>query len=188
MQTLRFLALVAIAGAAAGPVTAQVSVGAAGVYASLNGTDFNATDAGFGLDAQVRFPLGATASIGFGGQRTSHGLRGALNNVAVTGVFAEPRLTLQTAASVKAYLLARGGYLHESYSEPGFDAKANGYYVGGGAGLLIAARPRVAVDLSILFGSVSFGEATINGSKVSNSSVNGTAIVLRAGILFGLGK
>ncbi|MGH9894599.1 MAG: hypothetical protein ACREA0_21995 [bacterium] len=188
MRALRALAIVAAAGVVATPAVAQVSIGAAGLYASLNGSDFDGTDAGFGLDAQVRFPIGSSASLGFGGQWTSHGVQGATNNLTVLGVFGEPRFMFTTAGSVKPYLMARGGYVRESFSESGFDASASGYYVGGGGGLVLAAGSSLTVDLAVFLNTVSFGDVTVNGSKVSNSNTSGSALVVRAGIVIGLGK
>jgi len=192
MRALRVAVLVAgVAGVAvvAPPAVAQVSIGAAGLYASINGSDFDGTDAGFGLDAQVRFPLGTGFSLGIGGQWTTHGIQGTSDNLGVLGVFGEPRYVFTTTSeTLKPYLAARGGYLHESFSGGGIDASASGYFVGGGGGLVISVGPTVSVDLAVLWTTVSFGDATVNGSKVSNSNTSGSALAIRGGVLIGLGK
>jgi hypothetical protein len=188
MSVLKMAALVGLAGLAAGPVAAQISLGAGGVYATFKGTDFNETDPGFGFDAQIRFPIGPSASLGLGGQRTSHGLSGVVHNLTVLGIFAEPRVTFATGGSARPYLMARGGYLHDSYAEPGFDTKANGYFVGGGAGLLVRAGPSFDIDLAVFFDSASLGDYTANGTPQPDTGTKGGLLVLRGGILFGLGK
>ncbi|HXI19880.1 MAG TPA: hypothetical protein VNH46_02270 [Gemmatimonadales bacterium] len=186
MIAFRVAALVGLAGVAAGSATAQVSIGAAGLYVAFKGADFTDTDAGFGLDAQVRLPLGRMVSLGLGGQRTSHGLVGGVNSVGVLGLFAEPRVTFTTGGSARPYLMARGAYVHLSAN--GFDAKTNGYSVGGGAGLLVRAGPRVDVDVSVLLGAISLGDYTAAGVSQPGTSAKGGVVVLRGGLLFRLGQ
>ncbi|HXI19881.1 MAG TPA: hypothetical protein VNH46_02275 [Gemmatimonadales bacterium] len=158
------------------------------MYASLSGSDFDGTDAGFGLDGQVRFPLASSFTLGLGGQFTSHGLQGLSDNLKVLGIFAEPRLMFATPGSLKPYLAARGGYLHESVSSGGSSASASGWYAGGGGGLLIAVGPMVSVDLGALFSTASFGDFSVNGTSVANTSTSGTVLSVRGGILVQLGK
>jgi hypothetical protein len=171
--------------AAAQPARAQIGFGVAGLYASLNGSDFDGTDAGIGVDGQVRFSIGGSGSLGIGGQYTRHGIQGISDNLKVLGVFGEPRYYFSVPGSLKPYLAGRAGYLRESISSGGIDASANGYLVGGGAGLLVNAAPLLHLDLTVLFIGVSFGDTTIDGTKVPDSSSHGSALALRIGVLFG---
>lgn len=186
MRTLAVAAILAgVCTVAARPAPAQVGFGVAGLYVSLKGSDFDGTDAGIGVDGQVRFSVAGNGSLGIGGQYTSHGLQGISDNLKVIGVFGEPRYYLGVPGGLKPYLMGRAAYLHESLSSGGIDASANGYLLGGGAGMLLSAGPALHVDLTVLFTGVSFGDATIDGTKVPDSSSHGSAIALRIGVLFG---
>jgi len=189
MRPLQALAMVLILGASTIPCAAQVSLGINAVYADPNGSDFDGTNAGYGLQGQVRFPLGSSFSVGFGGQWTSHGLQGLSENLSVVGGFAEPRYTFTTkSAQLKPYLTGAVFYLHESVSSGGNSATANGFFFGGGGGVLIPAGATLSVDLSAFFGPLNFGDAKVNGSTFSGSSTSGTGLEIRAGILVGLAK
>lgn len=171
------------------PGAAQASLGISGVYADPNGSDFDGTNAGYGFQGQVRFPLGATLSLGLGGQWTSHGLQGISENASLVGGFAEPRFAFSTKSTqLKPYLTGAVFYLHESISSGGNTASANGFFFGGGAGVLISAGHTTSVDLSAFFGPLSFGDVKVNGSTFSGSSTSGTGLEIRAGLLFNFGK
>ncbi len=186
MRTLAVAAILAgVCLAGANPARAQVGIGVAGLYTSLNGSDFDGTDAGIGVDGQVRFSVGPSGSLGIGGQYTSHGVQGISVNLKVTGVFGEPRYYFSVPGRVKPYLVGRAGYLHESLSDGGIAYSSNGYLVGGGAGMLVSAGSALNVDLTVLFTGVGYGDGTINGTKISDSSNHGSALTLRIGVLFG---
>jgi hypothetical protein len=182
--------VVALACVSAGiPAAAQVSLGVAGAYADPNGSDFDGTNAGYGVQGQVRFPLGPSFSLGIGGQWTSHGIQGISENWSVVGAFAEPRYMFSTSSTqLKPYLTGSVFYLHESVSSGSDKVSANGFFFGGGAGVLIHAGKSASVDLSGFFGPINFGDFTFNGSKIGGSSTSGTGLEIRAGLLLDLGK
>jgi hypothetical protein len=183
------LLIVVVLGVEARPVVAQVSIGISGVYADPNGSDFDGTNAGYGLQGQIRFPLGSSFSLGLGGQWTSHGIQGISENLSVVGAVAEPRYSFSTSSTqFKPYLTGSVSYVHESLSSGGNSGSANGFFFGGGAGVLIHAGNSVNVDLSGFIGPLNFGDVTVNGTKISGSSTSGTGLEFRAGVLLDLAK
>jgi hypothetical protein len=135
LRSLPALSLVAVV-AAAPPADAQVKIGVAGLYASLGGDDFQGTDAGLGGDAQVRFALSPTFTLGGGVQFTSHDNNFADGNINVLGVFAEPRyhIAMSGAGALRPYLAARAERLslgaavfhHEDSLGPGYSGALHG--------------------------------------------------------------
>lgn len=185
---MRSIAVVVMAGlglATVRPASAQVSFDVGGLYVSLSGNDFQGVNAGIGADAQVRFRLApSTLTLGIGGQYTTHSVDGFTPNFHVYGVFVEPRYPFPSGASqIAPYLAARAGYLHQSISQGGSTLSANGFMVGGGGGILIGVGG-VDIDIGFLFALANFGEQQLNGSPTGNSP-NGTAVALRAGVVFG---
>lgn len=166
------------------PAHAQVTVGIAGLYATLSGNDFQGTNAGFGGDVQVRAGLGPSFSLGGGIQFTTHSTDISAN-WKVFGVFGEPRYLFATSSSgVKPFVTGRVGWIHESISSSGNDGSASGYYFGAGGGLLVGLGGSASLDVSAVFASVNFGDLKVNGSS-TGFSPSGTSLALRVGILFG---
>ena len=184
MRYLRVIVMMGLCLAAVRPVGAQVSFNVAGLYIILSGNDFQTTNAGIGGDAQVRFRLAPSPiTLGIGSQYTTHIIDNVQPNANVWGVFLEPRLGLASGASpIKPYLGARGAYLHQSTSQGGSTASADGILIGGGGGLLIGLGG-LNLDIGALVALANFGEVKINGSG-TGVKPNGTAIALRAGIQF----
>ncbi len=185
---MRSIAVVVMAGlglATARPARAQVSFDVGGLYVSLSGNDFQGVNAGIGVDGQVRFRLMPSAlTLGIGGQYTTHSVDGISPNFNVYGVFVEPRYPFPSGASqIKPYLAVRGGYVHQSISQGGNSASASGFLIGGGGGILVGLGG-VDLDIGFLFGLVNFGEVKANGSP-TGFSPSGSAIALRAGVVFG---
>ncbi|MGH7612931.1 MAG: hypothetical protein ACREMW_02675 [Gemmatimonadales bacterium] len=186
MRGLRLIASLTLVsvGTAARPVDAQVSFGVAGLYASLSGNDFQGTNAGFGGDLQVRGGLGSSFSLGGGVQFTSHSTDISAN-WKVIGLFAEPRYLFKTSSSrVSPLLTGRLGWIRESISSGGNDGSASGYFFGFGGGMLVGLGGSAALDMSVVFASVNFGDLQVNGSN-SGFSPSGTSLAIRAGLLFG---
>lgn len=164
-----------------------LSIGVAGLYASLSGDDFQGTNAGMGLDAQFRVAFTAF-SIGGGFQFTSHDVDGADNNLGVRGIFLEPRYQFAGSPALTPYVMGRVSLNKESLEDQGDDFEAGGTAFGAGGGLLVRATPSLRVDIGVSLHSVSFGDVEINGVEVPNSDASGSALVVRVGVLFALGR
>ncbi len=183
---------VAVAGLLAIPAVADaqgIGAEAAGIYATLSGDDFQGIDAGFGLDAQLRFNAAPRFSIGAGVQLTSHGNNVVSENTRVTGFFAEPRLTFSMPASpLTPFLGARVGLARTSLSSGGTDVTSSGWLFGGTGGAMFRAGPMVNVVLAVVFASVSFGDFEVNGTSQPGTETSGTSLALRGGVSIKLGR
>lgn len=99
---------------AAPPGTAQIGVGVGVIYLSPAGVDFTGTDAGPGLDGQLRFSAGSHLSFGLGAQWSRHDAPSLNSHFTVLAIFAEPRFAIPVPPSaVQPYVAARVGYAHE---------------------------------------------------------------------------
>jgi hypothetical protein len=166
---------------------AQVGIGVSGQYLSLSGSDFDGVDAGFGVEGNVLFPVGTSFRLGASAQWSTHGLTGSSESLDLLGVLAEGRYMFGGGGKMTPYLGARGGWGQYSVSSGGSSAKATGYPIGGGGGLMIAMSPSLAIDVNAMFHTVSFGNAKVDGTEIPDSKASGTALQVRAGINFKLG-
>lgn len=187
-RQLAVLAGLTVACALAGPVEAQsanpLSVEFAGIYATLSGDDFEGTDAGMGFDAQLRYTTGSQFTVGGGVQRTTHGIDGFDNNLAVLGFFVEPRMNIKMSgtSNLAPFLALRAAYLKESLSEGGSDLSASGYLIGFGGGLSMSASPSMSLTGTVTYNIVNFGEAEVDGTSIPDSDAGGSSLALRFGV------
>ena len=187
-RTLAVLAGLAVVCALPSRVEAQTAnpwgVEVAGIYATLSGDDFEGTDAGMGFDAQLRYTRSSTFSLGGGIQRTSHGVDGLDNNIAVLGFFVEPRMDLKMSgtSNLSPFLAFRAAYLRESLSEGGSDFSATGYGFGFGGGLSMAASPSMSLTGTITYNIVNFGEVEVDGDAIPDSDAGGSSLAVRFGV------
>src|SRR5437899_8971620 len=65
---------------------AQTTLGIGAQYLDFGGSDFDGTDAGFGLEGRVMFPAGKSARVGGGIRYSSHNEANFSNNIAVLGI------------------------------------------------------------------------------------------------------
>lgn len=173
---------------------AQVWIGAAGDYVSFGGDDFSGTEAGYGGEVNVLFPIGSL-KLGAGAQYTTHGAEGLDGSGGVLGVLAEGRYMFTLpAGKVTPYIGARGGWVRTSSSDfdvdldgTADDVSSSGFAFGGGGGIMISLSPGLALDIGAIFHSVSLGDAEVNGTTVPQSDLSGTALQIRGGISFRLG-
>lgn len=191
MRSYRLAALTGFL--ACGPVllpAQSFSFSAGGLYAALNGADFDGIDAGLGGDLQFRYHAARGFSIGGGVQYTSHGIDGISENFGVRGFFADARYAFErpSSPSITPYLGARVVLTHYSASSGGTDATADGTAFGPAGGMLIRLTPATQLDLGIVWFSVHFGDAEVNGTPQSGTDSNGSALALRAGVVIGFGK
>ena len=198
--------LFALALVGASVSAAQTSIGVGGQYLSFGGSDFEGSDAGMGLEANVMFPAGKAFMVGASGQWSTHNDAVLSDNTTALGIFAEGRYLFRSTSGSKLtpYVSARGGWAQATQtaqaSEVGgssgsVDASASGFAFGGGAGVMIALSPSLSLDVNGMMHSVSFGDihlqGTIDGTPinedVADTKTSGTALQLRAGLSFKLG-
>ncbi|HET7251984.1 MAG TPA: hypothetical protein VFI79_19230 [Gemmatimonadales bacterium] len=171
---------------AAPPGTAQIGVGAGVIYLSPAGVDFRGTDAGPGLDGQLRFSAGSHLSFGLGAQWSRHGAPSLNSHFTVLAIFAEPRFAIPVPPSaVQPYVAARVGYAHERIVAGGTTYHADGRFYGAGGGLLFRVRRSARIDLSLLFGPVHFGDFSSAGGTLTGSRRDGSALLIRGGVVVG---
>lgn len=179
------LCALALVGASAS--VAQVSIGVSGAYSNLGGSDFDGVDAGYGVEGNVMFPVAQSIKLGVSGQWATHGIAGASENLKVLGILAEGRYLFTMAGKATPYVGVRGGWGQYSVSQGGSTAKATGFPVGGGVGVMIGLSPTLALDLNGMLHTVSFGNVKVDGTEVPDSKASGTVLLVRAGINFKLG-
>ena len=173
---------------------AQTTLGIGAQYMDFGGSDFDGTDGGFGLEGRVMFPAGKSALVGGGIQYSSHNEASFSNNIAVLGILGEGRYQFPTkTGKVTPYVAGRLGWAKASVSEDldgdGIDdhVKWSGIAFGAGGGLLVATGATSSFDFGLVLHSVSFGDATVNGTSVSDTKLSGTAFQFRAGMSFKVG-
>ena len=176
--------LLALAARAEAQTTNPFGVEVAGIYATLSGDDFEGTDAGVGFDAQLRYTKSSQFSFGGGIQRTSHGIDGFDNNIAVLGFFVEPRMELKMSgtSNLSPFLAFRAAYLRESLDEGGSDLTSTGYSFGFGGGLNMAATPAMSLTGTVTYNIVNFGEVEVDGDAIPDSDASGSSLAVRFGV------
>jgi len=178
---------------ACGPVllpAQSFSLGGGGVYASLNGSDFDGFGSGLGVDAQFRYHARGGVSIGGGVQYTSHDITGVDPNLGVRAFFADVRYSFERASSpsITPYIGARAALAHYGVSQGGNSATANGTAFGPAGGMLIRLAPTTQLDVGLVWYSVHFGNFSANGVEQADTKSSGSSLALRAGVVFGFGK
>ena len=167
----------------------RFSLSGGGLYAALSGSDFDGIDDGFGFDVQLRYHAAGAISVGAGLQYTSHGVSGFSENFGVSGIFVEGRYAFQKAnPSVIPYLGARFALAHSRIASGPNELTADGSVLGPSGGLLIRLASTTQLDFGLVWATVHFGDAKLNGNTQANSELNGSALALRAGLVFTFGK
>ncbi|HET9706816.1 MAG TPA: hypothetical protein VFP39_00790 [Gemmatimonadales bacterium] len=171
---------------ATSPGKAQIDVGASVIYLAPAGVDFSGTDAGPGLDGQLRLSAGSHLSFGVGAQWTRHGAPSLASHFTVLAIFVEPRFAIPVPPSaVQPYVAARVGYAHERIVAGGTSYHADGRFYGAGGGLLFRIRRAVHIDLGLVFGPVHFGDFSSAGGTLTGSRRDGSAFLIRGGVVLG---
>ena len=178
---------------ACGPVVLPAqsfSFGGGGVYASLSGSDFDGIGSGLGVDVLFRYHARGGISIGGGVQYTSHDIDGVDPNFGVRAFFADVRYAFETAnsSSITPYIGARAALAHYGVSQGGTSVSGNGTAFGPAGGMLIRLAPTTQLDAGIVWYSIHFGNASVNGAEQAGTKSSGSALTLRAGVVFGFGK
>lgn len=189
MQRLRFVA--AILSICPLVLEAQsFSFSGGGLYATLSGSDFQGTNAGMGPEVQFRYHAASGFSIGGGVQYTSHDVDGISENYGITGFFVEPRYAFQAqSSSIQPYLGARLAFLNQKLEVTGFGKfTGSGTALGASGGLLVRLSSAAQLDIGVTWATVSFGDAELDGTTIPDSDASGSALALRAGVVFQFGK
>jgi len=178
---------------ACGPVSLPAqsfSFSAGGLYAALNGSDFDGINPGLGGDLQFRYHAAGGFSMGGGVQYTSHSIEGLGESFGVRAFFADARYTFQPPSSPSAmpYLGVRVALAHYGVSSGGTDLTANGTAFGPVGGLFIRLGSATQLDVGMAWFSVRFGNFSVNGSEQADTKSSGSALAVRAAVVVGFGK
>jgi len=149
------LLLIATAAAAQRPTwTASGSV----VYATVSGDDFQGTNAGLGIQVEVR-RYWPEWSLGVGAQYTSHDATGFSDRIGIGGFFVEPRYTFPTPTpNLQPYVAGRAMLLYERLESGADRAEASGtaFGVGKRSFRVAGISPWHGVDYGIVEGISDF--------------------------------
>ncbi len=197
MRQISFLLLVpalfcttdALVGQSAQRLSAQASA----LYVAPSGDAYQGFDAGFGVEAQLRYTPSAF-SLGLGYQRSSHDFdigTGRMESATLAGVFVEPRYVIDVGSmSYAPYLAARVALLTEKAEIAGLSAEASGTQINLGGGVLVRLTPRMNLDLGLTYGAIDFDEITLayQGDEVVLDETGGSGrnLVLRVGVTVGV--
>lgn len=197
MSNVRGLVLVALLAAAFpaglhGQSAQRLSVQGSGLFLNLLGDAFEGTEVGYGFEAQVRYTPSAF-SFGVGFQYTSHAIEGVDDRATLVGGFFEPRYVFSTSSSALFPYLSGRFYAVRFTSEntaAQIRTTSTGLAANGGGGVLVRLGARVNADLGATFGYFRFSEFTFEnlatGIEGTGEGNNGSNVVVRAGLTFGL--
>jgi hypothetical protein len=149
---------------------------------------------GFGAEGQLRYNSGKAISWGGGVQGTRHSWESNDGeatkwNADVFGFFLEPRYVLPVGGSSFApYLAARLALTRLSVNTSGISGNSIGQTINGGGGVLVRLSSRVNLDLGATYGYTHFGEFGFENSNTAFEAGNGTNLITRVGLAFGIGK
>lgn len=171
----------------------RLSVQGSGLFINLGGDAFKNAKAGYGFEAQVRFTPSAL-SLGAGFQYTRHNIEGVEGQHAtLVGGFFEPRYVFSTSSgSLFPYLSGRFYVVQLRSTNEALQVRttSTGLAANGGGGVLVRLASRVNLDLGATFGYCRFSEFKfenlVNGVTGTSEGNNGTNIVGRVGLTFGL--
>jgi hypothetical protein len=195
MLTVAASSVLAIASAADAQSRYPFSIQGSGLYARVLGDAYESIDLlnGYGFELQGRWTPGAL-SIGAGYQRTNHSAD--TGDWTLSGVFVEPRYVIAINSDrVAPYVSGRFSVLHLDGTQGELSASTSGVYLNVGGGLLVslgqAGGGRANLDLGASFGYTRFGDLTLEqggGAETVESLGSGKNIVIRIGLVIGLGK
>jgi hypothetical protein len=171
------------------------SIQGSGLYARVLGDAYESIDLlnGYGFEVQGRWTPGAL-SLGAGYQRTNHSAEEG--DWTLSGAFVEPRLVIAVKSDQFApYISGRFSILHLDGTSGELSASTSGVNLNVGGGLLLSLGQfgggRANLDLGATYGFTRFGDYTLSqdgGSESQGTLGNGTNIVIRVGLVIGLGK
>lgn len=158
--------------------------GSAGFF-TLSGDDFEGTDSGAGFNAFLRYTAPSGISFTAGVQFNSHDINQVENNLGVIGVVLDPRyyFRLPGTPSLAPFLGLRAAWVRQSVEILGSDVAAKGWAFGGIGGLLFQLAPQFALETSVSFTGLWFGDFEVDGGNRPNTDTSGSALGIIAGIV-----
>ena len=167
--------------------TGGVGLGVVGGYFSPGGSDFEYTDAGFGVEASGRLHLGPSWVMLGGFGMSWHDDSSIDETITVMRVSVEPRYLFPSQGTLTPFIGGRAGWAHATATAGGYDLTQNGYYFAGAGGLMIQMSPTMAFEAEVMFGSMHLGDASADGTTISDTAADGSFLGLQAGIVIQLG-
>ena len=171
------------------------SIQGSGLYARVLGDAYESIDLlnGYGFELQGRWTPGAL-SFGAGYQRTNHSAESG--EWTLSGAFFEPRFVIDVKSDRFApYVSGRFSVLHLDGTKDELSASTSGINLNLGGGLLLslgqAGGGRSNLDIGATYGYTRFGDFTLaqgGGAETLESLGSGKNIVIRIGLVIGLGK
>ena len=192
----RVLAGLATAGLFAAPALAQTSQApssklslgfTAGLY-SLSGDDFEDVKSGWHFEGTGRYMVSPQVSIlgGIGYNINSTEVSDVSLNV--WRIEVQPRYMFRMSdPKITPWVGAQIEWHRYSTEFGGDDVNASGFGFGGLGGVTYWTSPKLGVEVSAAFYSISFGDASVAGETVSGTDASGTALGLQVGVVFKLG-
>jgi hypothetical protein len=193
---VRPLLVLAFAGLLSGALQAQsahpVSLQGSGLFVVVLGEVFAGLENGLGAEAQVRYTPSAL-SVGAGFQYTSHDVKNRSENIRLYGGFIEPRYRIHAGSNVVApYVSGRFSLLKVGFSGGDLSLSSSYIQINGGGGLLFRLGPRINLDVGATYGYDRLGSGTLTdeltGDRQPLGSSSGSNLVLRSGLVIGLGR
>ena len=171
------------------------SIQGSGLYARVLGDAYESIELfnGYGYELQGRWTPGAW-SLGAGYQRTNHSA--GTGEWTLSGFFFEPRYVIAVNSDrVAPYVSGRFSVLNLDGSNEELSAYTSGVNLNAGGGLLMSLGQlgggRANLDFGATYGFTRFGDYTLEqggGSETIGKLGNGQNIVIRIGLVIGLGK
>jgi hypothetical protein len=174
--------------ATAAPATAQAPVLELGANrtVSFTGDDLDGLDGGFGLEADLLFPMGPLSFLGFGAGWSDVGF----DSDDVSGSLLEfgglARVGLVQGARARPYLDIRAGYGRLSFDDGVIDTSASGPTAGGALGAMIRAGG-MWIDVHGRYQHHWFGEVEVEDTLLFETDASGGRILLGVGVSIPLG-
>ncbi|MEJ7812272.1 MAG: outer membrane beta-barrel protein [Gemmatimonadaceae bacterium] len=173
------------------PFSAQLS----GIYMSVAGDPYEGTNAGPGVEAQIRWNVPGRFggfSLGGGFQRTSHSLDRPDTDLVLTGFFLEPRFVLAGSffgsERFAPYLAPRITLLTQRYNADDFDGSTGGLSGNLGAGLLYRLNRRANIDAGATIGYTTIRDERVTDRETQAEfnlpSGSGVNLMTRVGVAF----
>jgi hypothetical protein len=180
----------------AAPLQAQsaqaFSLQGSGLFVVVLGEVFAGLQHGLGAEAQVRYTPSAL-SVGAGFQYTTHDVENRSEDIRLYGGFIEPRYRIHAGSNVVApYVSGRFSVLKVGFSGGELSLSSSYIQVNGGGGLLFRLGSRVNLDVGATYGYNRLGSGTltdeVTGAMLPIGSSSGSNLVLRSGLVVGLGR
>jgi hypothetical protein len=191
-RSLAVAAIAVLLGSTTAMAQSKISLGASGGYFSLSGDDYENTDAGFGFQGDVRFMASPNISVlaGFGYNMNSETdpTGGPDVDVNTIRILLQPRYMFRlTNSQLTPWVGGHVEWHQASADVSGSDVSANGFGFGGAGGVTWWASPTIGIEASVLFQSISFGDAEVDGQTVSGTDTSGTSLGIQVGVVIKLG-